>query len=188
MILHCDADAFFASAEQAADKRLRGRAIAVGGERRGIIASASYEARKLGIYAYELELFGYIVSGHPLDLHPQVAWYTNCPIDELHRYPNQRVTVCGLIIVSRSHLAGERPAHEVHLDLRPQWHCGVRDFCRRLPFIRFEHHRYLVVQITGEVKPFDNQAGYTLDVLRVERGRYVADSGINESARRSILF
>ena len=100
MILHCDADAFFASAEQAADKRLRGRAIAVGGERRGIIASASYEARKLGIYAYELELFGYIVSGHPLDLHPQVAWYTNCPIDELHRYPNQRVTVCGLIIVS----------------------------------------------------------------------------------------
>ena len=50
MIVHLDADAFFASVEQAADPKLRGRAIAVGGERRGIIASASYEARKMGVY------------------------------------------------------------------------------------------------------------------------------------------
>ena len=49
-IVHLDADAFFASVEQAADSRLRGKAIAVGGEKRGIIASASYEARRLGIY------------------------------------------------------------------------------------------------------------------------------------------
>src|SRR5579863_8259554 len=50
VIVHLDADAFFASVEQAADPRLRGKPIAVGGERRGIIASASYEARKLGVY------------------------------------------------------------------------------------------------------------------------------------------
>jgi nucleotidyltransferase/DNA polymerase involved in DNA repair len=49
-IVHLDADAFFASVEQAADSRLRGKPIAVGGERRGIIASVSYEARKFGIY------------------------------------------------------------------------------------------------------------------------------------------
>ncbi len=49
-IVHLDADAFFASVEQAADPRLRGKAIAVGGEHRGIIASASYEARKFGVY------------------------------------------------------------------------------------------------------------------------------------------
>lgn len=49
-IVHLDADAFFASVEQAADSRLRGKAVAVGGEKRGIIASASYEARKFGIY------------------------------------------------------------------------------------------------------------------------------------------
>jgi len=47
---HLDADAFFASVEQAADPRLRGRPIAVGGEKRGIIASASYEARKFGVF------------------------------------------------------------------------------------------------------------------------------------------
>ena len=49
-IVHLDADAYFASVEQAADVRLRGKPIAVGGERRGIIASASYEARKFGIH------------------------------------------------------------------------------------------------------------------------------------------
>src|SRR5258708_4524972 len=49
-IVHLDADAFFASVEQAADVKLRGKAIAVGGEKRGIIASASYEARKFGVY------------------------------------------------------------------------------------------------------------------------------------------
>ena len=49
-IVHLDANAFFASVEQAADARLRGKPIAVGGESRGIIASASYEARKFGVY------------------------------------------------------------------------------------------------------------------------------------------
>src|SRR5277367_1130773 len=49
-IVHMDADAFYASVEQAADVRLRGKPIAVGGEKRGIIASASYEARKFGVY------------------------------------------------------------------------------------------------------------------------------------------
>ncbi len=49
-VLHFDADAFFASVEQAADRHLRGRPVAVGGLHRGIVASASYEARKYGIY------------------------------------------------------------------------------------------------------------------------------------------
>lgn len=50
MMVHLDADAFFASVEPAADPKLRGRPVAVGGTARGVIASASYEARKLGIY------------------------------------------------------------------------------------------------------------------------------------------
>lgn len=50
MLLHLDADAFFASVEQAASASLRGKPVAVGGANRGIIASASYEARRLGIY------------------------------------------------------------------------------------------------------------------------------------------
>jgi DNA-directed DNA polymerase III PolC len=50
VIVHLDADAFYASVEQAADTRLRNKPVAVGGEKRGIIASASYEARKFGVF------------------------------------------------------------------------------------------------------------------------------------------
>ena len=49
-IVHLDADAFFASVEQAADLRIRNKPVAVGGGKRGIIASASYEARRMGVY------------------------------------------------------------------------------------------------------------------------------------------
>ena len=51
MIAHFDADAFFASVEQAADRRLRCRPVAVGGGSRGVVCSASYEARVFGIHS-----------------------------------------------------------------------------------------------------------------------------------------
>ncbi len=50
MIVHLDADAFFVSVEQAERPELRGKEVAVGGATRGIIASASYEARRKGVY------------------------------------------------------------------------------------------------------------------------------------------
>lgn len=49
-VVHLDADAFFVSVEQALDPTLRGRKVAVGGRQRGIISSASYEARACGVY------------------------------------------------------------------------------------------------------------------------------------------
>jgi DNA polymerase-4 len=48
-VVHWDGDRFFASIEQAADRRLRGRPVIVGGERRGVVLSASAEARRFGI-------------------------------------------------------------------------------------------------------------------------------------------
>lgn len=49
-ILHLDADAFFVAVEQARNPELRGKKVAVGGRERGIISSASYEARACGVY------------------------------------------------------------------------------------------------------------------------------------------
>lgn len=48
--MHLDADAFFVSCEQALKPELRGTKCAVGGRERGIISSASYEARACGVY------------------------------------------------------------------------------------------------------------------------------------------
>lgn len=52
-IIHCDADCFYAAIEMRDDPMLRGRPIAVGGsrDRRGVISTCNYEARRFGVHS-----------------------------------------------------------------------------------------------------------------------------------------
>ena len=92
----------------------------------------------------------------------------------MHHYPNQRVTVCGLIIVSRSHLQQNgQPMKFISIcDYSGIVECEI--FAAAYRVYGLNTVRYPVVQVTAKVKPFDNLAGYTLEVLRVEQPRTVS--------------
>ncbi|MEO6786599.1 MAG: hypothetical protein ABI318_10740 [Chthoniobacteraceae bacterium] len=122
----------------------------------------------------EMELLGFTVSGHPLDQFAGIAWDTYCPITSLGSFPNQRVTVCGLIIADRSHhqITGDRMKFITICD-----HTGIIEcelFADTYRRFGIQTVRSPVVEIEATVTPFENGRGCTLDVHRVGNPRKTA--------------
>ena len=80
-ILHIDMDAFYASVEQRDNPELIGKPIAVGGNReRGVVAAASYEARKYGVKSALASALAYQKCPHLIFIKPRFEAYKEASI------------------------------------------------------------------------------------------------------------
>lgn len=84
-IMHVDMDAFFASVEQRDNPELRGKPVIVGGDsRRGVVATASYEARKYGVHSAMPSLKAHELCPEGIFVRPRFDAYKKAS-DEIHQ-------------------------------------------------------------------------------------------------------
>jgi DNA polymerase III alpha subunit len=119
----------------------------------------------------ETELFGYAVSGHPLELFADVAWDTYCPVSRLGDHIGETVTTCGLVIEQRTHhqITGEPMKFLTLAD----W-TGIVEtelFAQTYKTYGLATVRYPVLEVTATVEPFENGRGFSLRVLRAGKPR-----------------
>ena len=119
----------------------------------------------------ETELFGYAMSGHPLELFDDVAWETYCPVARLGDHVGETVVACGLIVEQRTYhqITGEPMKFLTLAD----WTGMVETelFAQTYKSYGLATVRYPVLEITATVEPFENGRGFSLRVLRAGKPR-----------------
>jgi DNA polymerase III alpha subunit len=122
----------------------------------------------------ETELFGYAVSGHPLELFDDIAWHTYCPVARLAEHVGETVVSCGLVVEQRTHhqITGEPMKFLTLAD----WTGMVETelFAQTYRSYGLATVRYPVLEVEAKVEPFENGRGFTLRVLRAGKPRCVA--------------
>ena len=119
----------------------------------------------------ETELFGYAVSGHPLELFADIAWDTYCPVARLGEHIRETVVACGLVVEQRTHhqITGEPMKFLTLAD----W-TGIVEtelFAQTYKNYGLATVRYPVLEVTATVEPFENGRGFSLRVLRAGKPR-----------------
>ena len=119
----------------------------------------------------ETELFGYAVSGHPLELFADVAWDTYCPVARLGGQVGETVVTCGLVVEQRTHhqITGEPMKFLTLAD----WTGLVETelFATTYRNYGLATIRYPVLEVTATVESFENGRGFSLRVLRAGQPR-----------------
>ena len=115
---------------------------------------------------WETDLFGFAVSGHPLELFADVAWDTYCPVNRLGEFVGETVTTCGLVVEQRTHhqITGEAMKF---LSLADR--TGIVEtelFADTYKNYGLATVRYPVLEIEARVEPYENGRGFSLRVLR----------------------
>ncbi|MBI2948651.1 MAG: hypothetical protein HYY23_13490, partial [Verrucomicrobia bacterium] len=133
----------------------------------------------------ETELFGFAVSGHPLELFDDVAWDTYCPVNRLGEFVGQTVTACGLVVEQRVHhqITGEPMKFLTLAD----WTGMVETelFAQTYKSYGLATVRYPVLEIEAKVEPFENGQGFSLRVLRAGKPRTVSIQWEQEQTERT---
>ena len=126
---------------------------------------------------WEIELFGFAVSGHPLELFDNVAWDSYCSVSRLGEHVGEEVVTCGWVIEQRIHhqVTGE-PMKFLTLS---DWTGMVETelFAATYRSYGLATVRYPVLEVTARVEPFENGRGFSLRVLRAGRPRIQPSRG-----------
>ncbi len=126
--------------------------------------------RKERLHA-ETELFGFAVSGHPLELFDNVAWDTYCPVKRLGEFVGQTVSLCGLIVEQRVHhqITGEPMKFLTLADWTGMIETEL--FAQTYKTYGLATVRYPVLEVEARLEPFENGRGFSLRALAARNPR-----------------
>jgi DNA polymerase III alpha subunit len=119
----------------------------------------------------EMELLGFPASGHPVELWPDVAWETYCPVGEVRNFAGRRVTTCGLVVAQRLHHQSDGRAMKFVsiCDRTDILECEIfADAYRKCGGVLA---RWPVVEVTGRVEALGGSRGCVLRVESVRAAR-----------------